>query len=176
MWDKKNRQNRDTPILQNIFDTRMLLKHRRVPLRIFLKLLDRKLSTETRDQPLRCLAIFDTRKWWNTKGLPRKKFPYCETKDNRQKIVILLSSETFLIPQSFWNTIGLPYENFWNCENKIFKRKSWYSYYTKVIWYQIVCGTQSLSPTNILVLWGKKFTTENRDVPLICLKFFDTRN
>ena len=46
---------------KNNFDARTFLKHRRVPLRIFLLLWDKNFSTENRDKPPLRLKFFDTR-------------------------------------------------------------------------------------------------------------------
>ena len=145
MWDKKNRQNRDTPIMRNIFDTRRFLKLRRVLLRKFLELWDKNLPTEIRDIPILWLKIFDTRKWWNTKGFLAKNFGIV-----RQKIIdrntwcprlsfsLFLShslslSFSFSLSLSepwkftrtdiFWNIERLPYEYFLYCGTKNFLQK-----------------------------------------------------
>ena len=86
-----------------------------VPLRMFLVLWDKKISTEKRDIPLLCLKIFDTKKSETIKGSFSKSFATVRQKDF-DKIVILLQSKTILIPVHFWNTDLFPREVFRRCE------------------------------------------------------------
>ena len=72
----------------NFFDTRIIVKHRRVRLRSFSVLWDNKFSEENRDIPLICIKFFDTRNYWNTEGFPYENFWHCETKIFQGKIVI----------------------------------------------------------------------------------------
>ena len=60
------------------------------------------------------------------KGSPAK-ISVMWDKNIRKKIVTLLISKKFLIPEQFWNGEGFPYESFRYCETKKFKRKSWYN-------------------------------------------------
>ena len=46
LWDKKDQQNRDTAIVQNNFDSRTFLKHRRVRPRCLFAIWDKKFPTE----------------------------------------------------------------------------------------------------------------------------------
>ena len=136
-WHKKySTEIRDTPIIQELFDTRTILEHRRLPLRINLLLWDKNFSTENRYLPLLRSKKFDTRKKWK-KGSSTKCFGNVRQKD---------------------------------------AKKSWYSFYTENFWYQYISETQKVHLRLFLVLWDKEFSTENCDIPLLCLYFFDTRN
>ena len=54
------------------FDTRRFLKHRRVALRCFLFLWEKKISKQNRDTPLLCMSFFDIPNFFDTlKGFPQ---------------------------------------------------------------------------------------------------------
>ena len=116
------------------FDTRIFVKHRRVPLRRFSALWDKK-SFESKSwyslpPPPFSIKIFDT---WiflkhrkdslrNDSALWHKTI-WAENRDNQP----LFYPWHFSVPEIFWNTEGFLYEFFWHCERKIFDRKLWYS-------------------------------------------------
>ena len=56
------------------FHTRNFLKHKKVPLRNFSVLWNRKFSTQNRDIPLLWLKFFNTRKKWNSQRFPYESF------------------------------------------------------------------------------------------------------
>ena len=62
-----------------------------------------KTSTQNRDTPPPpCSNFFDSRNYCNSKGFPYGNFRYCETKNFRRKILILLPPpfiQTFSIPE-----------------------------------------------------------------------------
>ena len=58
LWDKKDRQNRDTPTTLKIFVTRNFLKHRRVRPRCFSVTWDKKFPTEKCDNRLLIYKFF----------------------------------------------------------------------------------------------------------------------
>ena len=80
LWDKIYRRKIVILLISRKNDISTFLKPRRVPLRLFLVLWDKNILTENRDIPLRSLKVLDTRKYWNTKQFPHKKFRYRETK------------------------------------------------------------------------------------------------
>ena len=88
----------------------------------------------------------------------------------------LLLSKQFLIPEQFWNTEEFPYEKSWYGETKEFQQNR----ETPFMQEKIDTGTSLKHrrvPQGIFpVLWDKKVSTENRDLPLLCSKFFNTRN
>ena len=130
------------PLIHKVFRYRKFSEkqHRRVPLRNFSVLWDKKISTENRDITLWSIKFFDTRNLWHTEGFPQ--------------------------------------ENFRHCDTKIFYKKSWYSPLKhKVFRNRKFSETQHrmVPLRNFSELWDNKFSIENRDIPLWCIKFFDTR-
>ena len=138
------------PLLSmKFFDTRNLVKHRRSPLRNFSVLWDNRFSIENRDIPLLGIKFFDT---WNflTQGFLYEMIRYWDKTSETQK-----GSST-----KFIGTV----------RQQFFYRKSWYSpLIHKIFRYQ------NFLPTKFLVLWNNRFSIENRDIPLLSIKFFDTR-
>ena len=121
---------------------------------------------------------------WSTQWFPYEVFRYCETKQFRQKIVMPAPS---LIPnifryQKFCETQkGSPTNFFGTVRQKIFEGKSWYfpfSLIFKLFRYQKFSETQHrrVPLRNVSVLWDKNFSTQNRDITLWSIRFFDTRN
>ena len=63
------------PLLcMEISDTRVFLKHKRVPQRIFSALWDKKNSTENSDIPFLCIKFFDTRNCLKHRSVPQRNF------------------------------------------------------------------------------------------------------
>ena len=63
------------PLLcMEISDTRSFLKHKRVPLRIFSALWDKKISTESSDIPFLCIKFFDTRNFLKHRSVLQRNF------------------------------------------------------------------------------------------------------
>ena len=156
LWDKNNRENRDTLIIQKIliqeyfwnterfahddfwrcekkkfekswyliiqknFDTRTILKHRRVRPRWFSAIWDKKKSTKLWHLILQNFSIPEH--FWDTRD-PYEMFRYCETK-KINKIVIPLLSKTVLIPERFWNTEGFAHDVFLRFGTKNFRRNN----------------------------------------------------
>ena len=100
------RDNPPPPILsKNFLHNRNFLKHRKIPVRSFSALWDKKFSTENRDAFLLCKKIFDTRFFLNAEGFPYEFYRHCETKNFHRKIVIALPPPScpsfFYIPENF---------------------------------------------------------------------------
>ena len=82
------------------------------------------------------------------------------------------------IPEFLWNTEGFPYESFLVMWDQSFERISWY---TPLLLSKRFCGTRiflkhrSVSPRNFSVLWEKKLSTENIEIPLLSVSFFESR-
>ena len=133
---KKIRQNRDPPPLpcMKIFDTRFFSKHRRVPVRIFLALWDKKNSTKPWSPPpmhenFRYQIFFR-----NTEGFPYEFFWHCETKKFQLKIVISLSYvENFSLPEVSWIPEKFPCEFLRYREAKNFERSLLYKIRKSVV-------------------------------------------
>ena len=96
-FETKNirKKNRDTPNSQKVFDTRTILKQRRVPLRIFSVLWDKKNSSKNRDLTLECLKCFRYPEIVKHFKVPPRNFCVSGEQRNWQKIVILLISKIF---------------------------------------------------------------------------------
>ena len=107
-------------------------QHRRVPLRNFSALWDKKISTETFDTPPSLLSInfFATGNFLKhiTKGFPYEIFRHCETKQFRRKNV----NPPSLIPNIFRHQKysetqkGSSTKFFGTVRQKFFNGKSWY--------------------------------------------------
>ena len=104
-------------------------QHRRLPVRNFSALWDKRFSTENLDTPPPYPNIFYTRNQCNSKGFPYGNFRYCETKIFRRTILILppplLSINFFSTGNSLkHSTEGFTCETFRQCEAKNFRRKN----------------------------------------------------
>ena len=244
-----------TPCPWNLFYAKNFLKHRRVRLRIFLVLWDKKLSTENRDITFLSIKFFDTRKEWDSKRFPYEivwhldknfstekcvtpsphlssikfldttlwktekllyeAFRQCETKKLTKTWYSYypkkIDSITFLkykgaprkffgtvrheifqrknviphpppdpkffsIPKNFWNIEGFPYEVFQSCETKKFRQKIMIPLCKKFFRYPKFSNTPNCSNNFFSVLWDNNFLIQSRDIPLLGIKFFDTRN
>ena len=111
-------KSRDTPpssLIQKIFDTRIFLKHRRVPPRKLWALRDKKLLAQKDNILFLCVEFFGNRFFFRkTQGFPCESFRDCETK-LWHKIVIqppLLLSIKFFDTQSFLKRTRVPLRNF----------------------------------------------------------------
>ena len=77
----------------------------------------------------------------------------------------------------FWNAEVLPYEFFRYCETNLGK-KLWQtpsSLIKKNCETRKLLKHRSVSSKNFSALWNKKISTDNSEVPLISLSFFDSR-
>ena len=88
LWDRKNRQNRDTLLCKKFFDSRIFLKHRRVSQRNVLVLWDKKISTKNRAVPHLFVNFFDTKiNFFETqKGSPANFFGTMRQKNSGRKL------------------------------------------------------------------------------------------
>ena len=128
------------------FQTRNILKHRRIRLRSFSVMWDNEFPTGTRDTP---------------------SFPPSPL------LSPPLFSYSFRIPQNFWNR-ELPYEKFPRVKQHIFEGKSLYSilppFPLVVINFSDSKHSQQhrRKPSRYFsVLWDNIFPTENRDIPSV---------
>ena len=122
------------------------------------------------------INLSDTRNFLNHRRVTNDVFRHCETENfNEKSWYLLLSIKTF------GNTEGFPHQCFRHCQIKNFRRKI------------VTLPTSLFLPLNLFdtrnfpnhrrvplqnfsVLWDIKIWTENRVVPLLRMKFFDTRN
>ena len=119
----------------------------------------------------------------HTEGFPYEIFRHRETKYFQRKIVILLCIKFFGTPNflKFWSDAR---EIFWHCETKNFRLKIVIlppPFPPPLIhiffWYQKFSETKKGSPTKYFrYCEATIFFIENRDIPLLGIKFFDTRN
>ena len=118
------------PLLSRIvFHTRNFLKHRRVPVRSFSVLWDKKFSVKPLCSPDQLCSPSYAWKFpipelfWNTKGFPYEFFRHCETKNFQRKVMISLSyAKNFSIPEIFWNTEVFSNEFFWYWDKKFWTK------------------------------------------------------
>ena len=168
----------------NFFCSRKFLEHRGFLVRNVSVLWDEKTSWENRDTPLIWISVFDTRKQWNTQGLPYENFQYCE----RQKKSTDNYATPFLIQKIFQClNAGVSSEAqkccstncFRTVRQKPFDLRSWYpppvllNFFFR---YQKFSETQKGSSK-------KSFETETQNIfnkkscyNFLCMNFFDTRN
>ena len=122
------------PLIHKLFGYRKFseTQHRRVPLRNFSALWDKKFSTENLDTtPLPRPSysnFFGTRNQCNSKGFPYGNFRHCETENFWRKLLILpppLLSINFFATGNFLkhSAEGFNHEIFRHCETKNFRRK-----------------------------------------------------
>ena len=200
------------------FDTRIFLKRRRIPLRNFWALWDKKIQRRIVISPSYAKTFSIPEIFWNIKGFLHKVFWHCETK-NFDKIMMpslvcikifetriflkhrgvllrsfsvlcykkystehrdiplfcieLFDTRNFLI---YWRVLQ---EIFWHCETKKSHGKTWNPPFVIHKYFSI--------PENFWITEGtpyevfrhceiKKFQTKNRDIPLLSINFFFTRN
>ena len=91
--DKKIRRRTVIPpphpfLCMKSFDAKIFFKHRRVPLRSFSILWDKKFSIENRDIPLLCLKFLIPQSSETLKGFPTKVFGTVRQKKFRRRILI----------------------------------------------------------------------------------------
>ena len=115
------------PLLcMKIFDTRIFLEHKRVPLRIFSALWDKKkVSTENSEIPFLCIKFFDTRNFWNIEGFPKNFFGTVRQKvfDGKLWYPLSLSHIFFHISENFLEHRRDAKRNFSVPWDKIFSTK-----------------------------------------------------
>ena len=126
--------------------------------------------------------------FWNTaqKGSSTKCFGTVRQKIfDRKSWYSPLLSINFLATGNFLkhSTEGFPYEIFRHCETKNFRQKivilpSSSSPFLSIDFFDTrnFVKHRRVPLRSFSVLWDNKFSIENRDIPLIGIKFFDTRN
>ena len=171
-----------TPLLLSIetFDTRIFLKHRPVPLRRFLVLWDKVLSTENSEIPLLYVSFSIPDFFWNTEGLPYETFRYCETQT--------LTKNRDTLPSSLIYTI---FETRFFSETHKGSPTILFGTVRQKLWQKIVIHTPLLLSIetfdtriflkhrpvplrNFSTLRGKKLMAQKK-ISLFCVKFFETR-
>ena len=159
-------------------------QHRRVTLRQVSVLWDKKFLLEKFDTPPHVLIhkLNRYRKHSETqhKRVWRKIFWCCETKNSTKKRDITVLSMNLFHTRIQWHGKGFPYEIFPHSGKKISKENfdTSPSLLSKNFSrYQTFSETQHIIVTlrNDLVLWGKNFSTENRDKTLKSMNFLDGR-
>ena len=122
--EKNNfRQIRDTPSYAIFIDPEIFW-NKRVPLRLFSVLWDKKISKESRDIPFLSIKFFDKRMFLKKGGFPHEIFWYCDKFNFRQNrdtpSYAIFQSRTFLKEK------GPPRNFFGTVRQKCFERKSWF--------------------------------------------------
>ena len=123
-----------SPLIHKLFRYRKFseTQQRRVPLRDFLVLRDKKISTEDRDITPLSIKFFDTRNLWNTKGFLYEILRHCETKSFWKKLWYSLTPppviHTIFRYQNFSKTQkGAHTKFFGTVRHKNFDWRSWYA-------------------------------------------------
>ena len=119
----------------------------------------------------------------HTEGFPYEIFRHSETQYFQRKIVILLCIKFFDTP-NFLKHWRDAHEIFWHCETKNLRLKIVIlpppfppPLIHKFFRYQKVSETKKGSPTKFFRYCETTiFFIENRDIPFLGIKFFDTRN
>ena len=176
-----------SPLLSiNFFHTRSFLKHKRVRPQVFW-------YCETKESRKSWYPFYPF--FWNQNNSETQK---CSPtiffgdvsqrisdgkRDNPHPFLSIL----FSIPDIFWNTEGFPYEVFRSCDTKNFRQNHYalqisnapppspllgMEYSDSRFFFEIQKG----SPMNFFGTVRQKNSTENSDIPFLCIKFFDTRN
>ena len=82
----------------------------------------------------------------------------------------------FLFMENFFSIIFLKhlriYSVLWS---KKISTKSWYLFLCENFFHTRNFPEHWRVPPKFLALWDKKLSTQNRDIPLFCIKFFDIR-
>ena len=179
-------KSRDTPpssLIQKIFDTRIFLKHRRVPPRKLWALRDKKLLAQKDNILFLCVEFFGNRFFSEKhKGSPAKVFGTVRQK-LWHKIVIqppLLLSIKIFDTRRFLKHRRVPLRNFWTLwDKKLLAQKNDISFlFVNFFDTWFFSETQKGCPTKVFgfvrqKLWQKIVI----HAPLLLsIKFFDTRN
>ena len=174
-WDKKFlSDNRNIPLLCLIFaDTRKLVKRWRVP--------PRKVSVPWEKNQQNCHTPIIQKKLtpersWNTEWDPYEYFWYCETKNLQAKIVIYpFMLKKISIPKINETIKCSPAKSFGTRRQKELT-KSCYSFYPEKLDNRTFLKHRMFPLWIFSVLWDKNNSSKKRDIPLKCLKVFETRN
>ena len=169
--------------MHGFLDTRTFLKPRRVPFQTFSVLWERKLPTEKCDMPLLSIKFFDNGNVLKHRRAPLRKILVLLGKKFSTKSLDIpslfpppVSSLTFSDTEIFLKHRSVPLSNVSLQWDKNIDGESWYPPLYKNFYDSIFFETQNGSPRCFLVLWDHNFSIENRDIPLLGIKFFDTRN
>ena len=136
------------PLLSiKFFDTNNFVKHRRVPLRKFSALWDKKFSTENYEPPPLIHKLFRYRKFSETqyRRVPLRNFS-------------ALWDEKFLTENRDTPSLHHPFLSIIFFDTRSFVKH------------------RRVPLRSFSVPWDNKFSIENRDISLIGIKFFDTWN
>ena len=147
---QKARQNRETAIIQMIFDSRTFLKHRRVCPRRFPAIWDKKFSTEERDTPFISINFFRTRTVLKDKSVPPRSFSVLWdlnfSKENRETPLRWMK---FLGALKIFESLEGSPQVFQHCETKTINRIV-IPLLSKKFWNKNISETQTGSPAMIL--------------------------
>ena len=162
------------------FDTRKFPGNRKVPLKIFsFRSCGTKSSVKTvKPPPSNAWKEF----FWNIKVFSNEIFGYSETKTSTENRDTPLPYPNFFDTRNYYNSKGLPYGNFRHCDTKNFRRKFLIipppHPFSLIQTFSVpeISETKDSPLRKDSALWDKKFSKENLEITLWCIKFFDTRN
>ena len=176
LWDKKfTIQSRDIPLLGiKFFDTRNILKPIRASHELFLECETKKI--------VKIVILLSSKKirHHNTseiQGSPRKISGTVRHKNFKRRNVISHPPpvhKIFSIPKNFWNTEGFPYEVFRSCGTRNCRQKIVIPFCKKFFRYPNFSDNRIVATFFLRYCETKKSSTENRDIKLFGIEFFDT--
>ena len=167
LWDKNDRQNRNTPTTQSIIDTRTFLKPWMVRSRCFAAIWDWTFPTERRETPFSSINFFHTRNFRKHGRVhPRcfsatwdKKFP-------TENVTPAFLSLIFFQTRNFLKHNTVPLKFFSVLRNRKFSTQN---RDLSLIWLKFFktrkSETLKVSPTKVSVQWDIKKSAENRATP-----------
>ena len=112
-------------------------------------------------------------------GVPQRNFSAQKIFERKSWYSPPLLSINFFATGNFLkhSTEGFPYKIFRHCETKNFRKLlTLPPLIHKIFRYPKLSKNRKVPLRIFSVLWDKKFSVENRDIPLLGIKFFDTRN
>ena len=150
-----------------------------VPLQNASVLWDKTISTENRDSrplPLLSLTFLDTRNFLQHRRVHHEVFWYCETTNfDRNLWYIPRIHKIFQYWKLSDTQNGSSTVCFCTVRQNNFEGKAWYSPPSISLFLNIFRHRRV--PLRIFsLLCDQKIATENRDEPLLCIKFLDTRH
>ena len=166
---KISREIRDISLLsKKFFDKRMFLKNEGFPYKTF-RYCEKIKFRQNRGTP--SYAIFFCRNFLKHKGPPTNFFGTVRQRSFERKSWYALPIHNFFRWKIILKNEGFHLRNFsvlWEIQ---LSTKSWYTILCNFFNPEYFWNTEIFS-----VLWDKKVSRENRDIPFLSIKLFDTRN
>ena len=164
--------------MRKIFHFQNFSKHRRLPLRFFWHCETKKILRKIVIPSLLAKIFFPKQNVSEKHGSPQRIFFHCETKKTSDKTMMLplLWMKRFS-PGIFWNTGGFPCDLFWHCETKMFDRIRDTLPVSPNFVFHNRTFLENKCPATVFFRNVKQIISDKTvKAPLLCLKFFITRN